>query len=452
MTLPERNAQPSRAANDASAPTIRTGPAGAEMPASAVKLVPPTKTGPRHPAPSPASHRTPPVTAPPVAAPPAPKAAEQKRGPWGRISRVGLGLAALAVAGYFVYDRFFALGSTNAVLSATPMAVRAPIDGVLALRDIPPGALLERGAEIGSLRNDRLDTSRLNDLSGQIINAEQEADLLRQRIVNTEHEATETLAQANAFQRAKIEQIQARLDESEARIRSAQARLREAEGVRGRNEQLLRAGVATIAAIEQSQRGLSVARGELDGALQQRQALRAELDAASQGVFTGETSTNRSASQQRYDMLRHQQRELSAQYNDRQARLDALRGQLIFERTQIARRTAAQLAAPARSRLLRLQAQSGEFVRQGQEVATLIDCTRPLVTAEVSDRIFRSLRLGMPGRFTAAGDGGEYRGTIVQLDSPLSSQAIGGGYRASMLVNDRLDGCDTGRSGRVSFN
>jgi hypothetical protein len=45
--------------------------------------------------------------------------------------------------------------------------------------------------------------------------------------------------------------------------------------------------------------------------------LRAELDAASQGVFTGETSTNRSASQQRYDMLRHQQRELSAQYADR---------------------------------------------------------------------------------------------------------------------------------------
>lgn len=451
MTLPEGDAQPPRAEADAaststSAPTslppIRTGPAGAEkgQPAQPVRLVLPGA------APSPPTDHGPPLAAPP------PKPTEQKRGPWGRISRAGLGLAALLVAGYFVHDRFFALGSTNAVLSATPLALRAPIDGVLALRDIPPGRLLEANTEIGSLRNDRLDTSRLNDLSGQIINAEQEADLLRQRITNAEHEAAETLVQANAFQKAKVEQIQARLDESEARIRSAQARLREAEGVRGRNEQLLRAGVATVAAIEQSQRGLSVAKGELDAALQQRQALRAELDAASQGVFTGETSTNRSASQQRYDVLRAQQRELSAQYNDRQARLDALRNQLIFERTQIARRTAAQLTVPVRSRLIRVQAQSGEFVRQGQEVATLIDCTRPLVTAEVSDRIFRSLRLGMPGSFTAAGGGGEYRGTIVQLDSPLTSQAIGGGYRASMLVNDRLDGCETGRSGRVSFN
>lgn len=448
MTLLKGNAQAGRSDDDTDAsttasPPIRTGPAGAEKAQPApIRLVPPSGTEDSPP-------RAP--SAPPPAPPAAPKAAEQKRGPWGRLSRAGLGLVALLVAGYFVYDRFFALGSTNAVLSATPLAVRAPIDGVLALRDIPPGTLLETNTEIGSLRNDRLDTSRINDLSGQIINAEQEADLLRQRIVNTEHEAAETLAQASAFQKAKIEQIQARLDESEARIRAAQARLRESEGIRGRNEQLLRAGVATVAAIEQSQRGLAEAKGGLDAALQQRQALRAELDAASQGVFTGETSTNRSASQQRYDMLRAQQRELSAMFNDRQARLDALRGQLIFERTQIARRTSAQLAVPARSRLIRVQAQSGEFVRQGQEVATLIDCTRPLVTAEVSDRIFRSLRLGMPGAFTASG-GGEYRGTIVQLDSPLTSQAIGGGYRASMLVNDRLEGCETGRSGRVSFN
>jgi multidrug resistance efflux pump len=451
MTLPDGNTQPHHADDDAStttpSPPIRTGPAGAEKaPVSPIRLVSPPGAEGFAPQPPQA-----PSGPPPAAPPPAPKAAEQKRGPWGRISRAGLGLAALLVAGYFVYDRFFALGSTNAVLSATPLALRAPIDGVLTLRDIPPGTLLEQHAEIGALRNDRLDTSRLNDLSGQIINTEQEADLLRQRITNAEQEATETLAQANAFQRAKIEQIQARLDESEARIRAAQARLREAEGIRGRNEQLLRAGVATVAAIEQSQRALSEAKGGLDAALQQRQALRAELDAASQGVFTGETSTNRSASQQRYDMLRAQQRELSAQYADRQARLDALRGQLTFERTQIARRTAAQLAAPVRSRLIRVQAQSGEFVRQGQEVASLIDCTRPLVTAEVSDRIFRSLRLGMPGAFTASG-GGDYRGTIVQLDSPLTSQAIGGGYRVSMLVNDRLEGCETGRSGRVSFN
>ena len=355
------------------------------------------------------------------------------------------------MAGYFVYDRFFALGSTNAVLTATPLTVRAPIDGELLLAAIQPGTLLEGRTEIGSMRNTRLDTGRLNDLSERIIDIEQEVDLLRQRITNTEHEATETLAQASSFQKAKIEQIQARLDESEARIRSAQARLREAEGVRGRSDQLMRSGVATVATVEQSQRGLAVAKGELDGALQQRQALRAELDAASQGVFTGETSTNRSASQQRYDMLRHQQRELSAQYSDRQARLDALRGQLIFERTQVAKRASAQLAAPVRSRLVRAQAQSGEFVRQGQEVASLIDCTRPLVTAEVGDRIFRSLRLGMPGAFMPVGGGEPFRGNVVEMHSPLTG-GTGGAYRVVMHVNDPTNDCQTGRAGRVSFN
>ena len=79
------------------------------------------------------------------------------------------------------------------------------------------------------------------------------------------------------------------------------------------------------------------------------------------------------------------------------------RGQLIFERTQVARRASAGLDAPVRSRLVRAQAQSGEFVRQGQEVASLIDCTRLLVTAEAGDRIFRSLRLRMPGAFAPVG-------------------------------------------------
>lgn len=379
---------------------------------------------------------------------------EEKRGILGRISRIGLGLTAVAVAGYFIYDRFFALGSTNAVLSATPVVVRAPIDGQLTLDLIAPGTLLDAKAPIGKLANTRLDNSRVNELTAQVSAAEQEVDLIRRRITNAEHEAVEALSQATIFQKARVEQIGSRLDESEARIRNAQARLREAEGIQGRNEQLLRSGVATVAAVEQARRGLEVARGELDVAIRQRQGIRTELDAASQGIFTGETGTNRSASQQQYDRLRQQQRELSALFLDRQARLDALREQLMQERLQIARRVSADLEVLVRSRLIRVHAQSGEFVRQGQEIATLIDCTRPLVVAEVSDRIFRSLSMGMQGSFTPVGGGQTYQGTIVELQTPLTSQpGQSGSYRAIMQINDPalVQSCDTGRTGRVSF-
>ncbi|SDE60480.1 HlyD family efflux transporter periplasmic adaptor subunit [Belnapia rosea] len=365
-----------------------------------------------------------------------------------------MGLTAVAVAGYFIYDRFFALGSTNAVLSATPVVVRAPIDGQLTLDLIAPGTLLDAKAPIGKLANTRLDNSRVNELTAQVSAAEQEVDLIRRRITNAEHEAVEALSQATIFQKARVEQIGSRLDESEARIRNAQARLREAEGIQGRNEQLLRSGVATVAAVEQARRGLEVARGELDVAIRQRQGIRTELDAASQGIFTGETGTNRSASQQQYDRLRQQQRELSALFLDRQARLDALREQLMQERLQIARRVSADLEVLVRSRLIRVHAQSGEFVRQGQEIATLIDCTRPLVVAEVSDRIFRSLSMGMQGSFTPVGGGQTYQGTIVELQTPLTSQpGQSGSYRAIMQINDPalVQSCDTGRTGRVSF-
>jgi hypothetical protein len=379
---------------------------------------------------------------------------EEKRGILGRVSRIGLGLAAVAVAGYFIYDRFFALGSTNAVLSATPLVLRAPIEGQLTLNSIASGTLLEERTPIGKLNNTRLDNSRVHDISAQVIAAEQEVDLIRQRIINAEQEAIDALAQASSFQKAKVDQIDARLDESEARIRNAQARLREAEGIQGRNEQLLRSGVATLAAVEQARRGLEVARGDLEVAIRQRQGIRTELDAAGQGIFTGETGTNRSASQQQYDRARQQQRELSAAFNDRQARLDALRSQLITERTEIARRAAADLEVLVRSRLIRFSAQSGEFVRQGQDIATLIDCTRPLVTVEVSDRIFRSLNMGMQGNFTPVGGGQQVQGTIVELQTPLTNQpGQSGQYRAIMQVSDPalVQACDTGRAGRVSF-
>ncbi|HEY8612168.1 MAG TPA: HlyD family efflux transporter periplasmic adaptor subunit [Roseomonas sp.] len=438
---------PAQARDEAPTPVIRTGPAEKITPA--IRLVPepgrqaePEESGPKV------------FAAPPPSPPSPPKLAEEKRGLSGRVSRIALGLAALAVAGYFVWDRFFALGSTNAVLSGTPLALRAPIDGELRLNPIPPGTILEERAAIGTIVNTRLDTSRVNDIVAQVAAAEQEIDLIRRRIADAEQEATDALAQASSFQKARVEQIDARLDESEARIRNTQARLREAEGISGRNEQLLRSGVATVAAVEQARRGLEVARGELEVALRQRQAIRVELDAAARGIFTGETGTNRSASQQQYDRMRQQQRELSAQFADRQARLDFLRGQLMTERSQIARRSNAQLEVLVRSRLIRVQAQSGEFVRQGQEVANLIDCTRPLVTVEVSDRIFRSLRMGLSGTFVPAGGGQPYQGSIVELQAPLSNQSgQGGQYRAIMQVNEPSFAaeCQTGRAGRVSF-
>ncbi|MFC7735180.1 HlyD family efflux transporter periplasmic adaptor subunit [Roseomonas sp. GCM10028921] len=432
---------------DASSPPIRTGPA--ERPGPPIRVVPsPSELAS-------ASHPTIARTADPAPVPqPVAKTAEQKRGISGRVSRIALGVAALAVAGYFVWDRFFALGSTNAVLSATPVMLRAPIDGEVRLNPIAPGTLLDERAVIGALRNTRLDTGRINELTAQVLAVEHEVDLIRQRIVNTEQDATEALAQATSFQKARVEQIAARLEESEARIRSTQARLREAEGIQGRNEHLLRSGVATVATVEQARRGLEVARGDLDIAIRQRQAIRSELDAASHGIFTSEAGTNRSSSQQQYDRLRQQQRELSAQFTERQARLDSLRELLMNERVQIARRTAAQIEAPSRSRLIRVHAQNGEFVRQGQDVASVIDCARPLVTVEVNDRVFRSLRMGMSGFFTPAGGGQGYEGGIIELQAPLTNQSgQSGQHRVVMQVNDPTLSaeCQTGRTGRVSF-
>jgi hypothetical protein len=104
-----------------------------------------------------------------------------------------------------------------------------------------------------------------------------------------------------------------------------------------------------------------------------------------------------------------------------------------------------------------VQAAPGEYVRKGQELLTVLDCSTVIVTASVSDRDYNELHLGDPVRFRVSGTDREYAGRIVKLGSntafaipfdPGSHQVI---VAIPKLAASAEDGCAVGRTGEVIF-
>src|SRR6185369_11945204 len=105
-------------------------------------------------------------------------------------------------------------------------------------------------------------------------------------------------------------------------------------------------------------------------------------------------------------------------------------------------------------------ATSGEYVRKGQDLFTVLDCSTVMVTASVSERDYNALRVGDPVRFRIAGTGREYGGTITKLG------LTGTGARYAIapeehhhqiaislpeLAASRDDSCAVGRTGEAIF-
>jgi hypothetical protein len=107
-----------------------------------------------------------------------------------------------------------------------------------------------------------------------------------------------------------------------------------------------------------------------------------------------------------------------------------------------------------------VQAASGEYVRKGQELFTVLDCSTVVVTASVSERDYNELRLGDPVRFRVAGSGREYSGAVSKLGltSTGRSFAIAPEERRHQvavqlagLQDSDSDRCAVGRTGEVTF-
>ncbi|WP_207538713.1 HlyD family secretion protein [Sabulicella rubraurantiaca] len=384
-----------------------------------------------------------------------------------RWMKVTLGVALAAMAGYVIVGEQMAGVSSNAVVNAQVITLRAPVDGELTLTTRSLGARLGSGEVVASITDPRPDESRLVDLRRALDAAESELRRLEDMTSALVAGRAALIDQARDYGAGRLRQLSARLDETRATLEAAQARLREADATLRRANDLSRTGIQTVAEFNRAKSTFEVATQEVEATRNRLRYLTVEHEAASRGVFLGDSYNDAPSSQQRVRELDLRIGELSAEVRERNRRISLLEQQVEEERVRLARHRDARLAAPATAVLWEVMTGSGEYVRRAQDIMRLVDCGTAVVTASVRESVYNGLKVGDAARVRLLGeDGRVFEGTVARLagsgaETIYRHLAVGPSeehlkrYDVAIavpgLAADPALACTVGRTGRVVF-
>ena len=380
--------------------------------------------------------------------------------PWGRLAKFGVGAALLGIGALTTYQQIVVRVSREAVVNARIVSIRAPMDGIVKAAASVPGMAVRSGMAIGQVEDPTPDDARTFQLQLDVNATEREHAALSRRVADLEQARGEANAQAEAYRVGRVRQVELRIEETRAGLAAAGARESEAIAAETRGTTLHAHGYMADAAYERLSHAREVTRQEAIAAKKRLDTLAVELESARNGTYLGDNYNDVPSSVQRA-------RELSVRIDETKATLDqltqkeaTLSAQLAAERKRLEARSSAALTAPIDGNLWTVQAAAGEYVRKGQELFTVLDCSSVVVTASVSERDYNELRLGEAVRFRVAGTGREYNGKISKLGltSTGRSFAISPEERRqqvavqlSDLPEGESDSCAVGRTGEIVF-
>jgi multidrug resistance efflux pump len=263
------------------------------------------------------------------------------------------------------------------------------------------------------------------------------------------------------FTQARTLQLEARQDELKAELAAAEAKNDEARTTLDRFATLAGKGWTSRAQLNQAQRDGSIAEKSQAAAQKRLEAVGVELAAAQRGVFVGIGSNDRPRYMQRADQLEQQVGNLVETLAERDQRLVRLDQQLAQEKARFGLMTSADIVAPTKGRVWETPVFSRQQVHRGQEVLRILDCSRPVITALVSESVYNRLAVGSSARFLPRGEREELVGQIIQLSrvSPSNfavqtSFPTGGTYHVTVSVPKLAEGenCPVGRTGHLEFD
>jgi len=379
---------------------------------------------------------------------------------WRKAAKYSAGLVLLAIGVLTTHQTVLARASREAVINGRVVAIRAPIDGILTIQAGAPGAAVEAGSAIVRLEDPHPDDARLFSLQQEAAATQRERDSLQRRLNDLKRARSDATAQAEAYRLGRVQQDTLRVEEAEAALAAATVREADAVAALKRGDALHQRGFQSDEANERARRAREIAQHETVAARKRLDALRVELQAARNGTYLGDNYNDVPSSFQRARELTVRIDEIEATLAQLGHKAQTLALQMTAEERRLSARTTAALSAPISGNVWATLATSGEFVRKGQELLAIVDCSTAVVTAAVSERDYNELRLGDAVRFRVAGSKREYAGSISKLGltSTGASFAISPEERhyqvaigvpgLAVSVDDR---CAVGRSGEVVF-
>jgi multidrug resistance efflux pump len=380
--------------------------------------------------------------------------------------RIVLGAVLLLGGLYIVVGEYLSGTSADATINARTAVLRAPIEGLAEFSVRSIGARVAPEETVVRITDNRFDTSRLIDLERTRSTLEADLGRLKAQTAAVDEARNVLQAQAKSYQDGRVRQIWSRIAEAQAALHSAEARFREAGSALERTRELSSRGIQTAITLDRAKAQYDVAQQDIASARERISYLSAELAAAQNGVYIGDSYNDAPFSIQRIREFDLRLAELKAEAENVGRRLKLTVEQITAERVRVNRLTSAELGVQNPGIVWTFLANNGEHVNQGQDLVRFVDCSAIMVTASVSERVYSNLRIGMPAQFRLNGDSRVFEGTITRLGgsgaaSLYSTLAIGPSlehltrFDVTLSVPELLNhpdlSCAVGRTGRVVF-
>ncbi|MEK7321509.1 MAG: HlyD family efflux transporter periplasmic adaptor subunit [Pseudomonadota bacterium] len=312
----------------------------------------------------------------------------------GRLIRIILGSSILLIAGWvFIPDLLFPI-SSNAVVNAHVITLRAPIEGDVLSITATTGGTVAKDEILIRLGNNRVDDTQLSALRAQRATLLEKIAALEQELAELQRISQRLKTSSGEYREAIGERYVALLAEANARLTARRAIAEEAAANLQRQQTLYIKRLSTLAALEAAQRSETVALADLREAERAVERVKVEKDSAAQGIYFGDGYNNVPYTQQRGDEILLRVQALRSELRDSQIRLKETERQATVEQQRLERRNYAELAAPAAGRLWLQLAANGEYVTAGAPLLQILDTSRLFLMVSLDERHFDDIAVG----------------------------------------------------------
>jgi HlyD family secretion protein len=384
-------------------------------------------------------------------------------GTFRRLVKVAIGVGLVVSLGWSPLRAMLSTTSVEALINARVETIRSPIEGIVAAAP-ETGLGWNSGDASPRLRvvDSLADHAHLDDLKRQYDALETQSRALARKAELATAELQALTVQTERFREGRLKLLDARLEAETAELEAAEAKSSEAAASKRRTEQLRQSGSATAAEGDRAQYEWIAATSAEAAAAHRLEETRVERDAVARGVFVGDSYNDSPSSDQRAAELRLRLGELEAETAAAQSQMKLFSAQIAEEEARYRDRSDAFIVLPSSGRVWEMLTGPGEHVSKGQDLMRVLDCSHPMVSANVDESVYDRLEVGGRATFRPLQGGGKaYEGTIVNL---TGAAAASGNFAippvamrkspfyVTVAMNEMKEGgCSVGRTGTVTF-
>ncbi|WGR94615.1 HlyD family secretion protein [Bradyrhizobium sp. ISRA443] len=386
-----------------------------------------------------------------------------------RGTKMVFGIGMLGLGSWTMFSTYSASEGATAVVNGKVAVIRAPKDGYVSFGSLHRGSAVEKGEPIGRFA---VSLSPAHDTSGPktVAQARGRVQAIAAEIDGLQNQYDQLRREADEYRDARLRQLNIKLSEAKAAAEASRAKEHSTATIVSRQRREFARGFALKDTVTAAEQAANAARFDREAADKKLDSLNVEVAAAKNGTYLTDGYNNSSYSQQRADQVALRITELKAESQQQESLIASLNGDNRSLRPTDAGADSAveaDLASPVSGLLWSISAESGQFVRAGDELARVIDCKQLFASIAVSQRGYGAIREGEPASFHSEGQPVAWHGTVVwagvadrefgtrvqaALDPPTPSDA-----RYNLMValdSDRHAGeqCPVGKPGRVTFD